>query len=328
MRNGTRPVLRLTIWYVMILAAIVLTFSLVTFGLSINEFERAARELTVPICVVEPCPDMQIYLLLRQQLIEDGPQRFMTNLFMFDASIIVLGAIASYLLAKQTLKPIEDSLLAQARFSSDVSNELRTPLAIMQSEIEVELRNKQASARSYRQLLESNLEEVERMRQLTNRLLSLSSNKKLVMKSVDLESVAITAVNRMMTPAIDKQVAIENNVHSHLVYGNEDSLVDVLTILIDNAIKYSPSGSQIDLISKKVGKKVQVSVIDQGVGISLDHQTKIFERFYRLDKSRSKVGNEGFGLGLALAKRIIELHKGRVWVISQPGHGSTFTVEF
>ena len=239
---------------------------------------------------------------------------------------LALGGGASYLLARRTLQPIEDALESQSRFSSDAAHELRTPLAIMQSEIEVEMRNKKATKASHEATLVSNLEEVERLRTLADRLLLLAGNQDLPLGSVQLEETAIDAVNRLIPLAQDKQISVHNEVKPSVVRANYESLADIITILIDNAIKYSPTHSTITLTSASNEKYAFLSVSDEGQGLTAEEQTKIFDRFYRADAARSAQNVEGHGLGLSIAKRLIELQDGKIEVTSSENKGSIFTV--
>jgi signal transduction histidine kinase len=314
--------LRLTAWYMAILMVLSLLFSLIVYNIASHEFQRAVgprRPGEMQLYV-----DSDIVNDLRQQRIEDSSHRLIADLLAFNFFTLALGGAASYLLARRTLRPIEDALEAQSRFSSDAAHELRTPLAIMQSEIEVELRDKKASKQTHEQTLASNLEEVERLRTLTDRLLLLAGNQELPLGTVSIEDAAIEAVNRMIPLAQAKNISIDNAVVPVNARANYDSLVDTLTVIIDNAIKYSPEGSQVSLKSATFDKIVELRVTDEGPGLSEQEQAKIFDRFYRADSARSAQHVEGHGLGLSIARRLMSLQHGSVSVQSQPGKGATF----
>jgi signal transduction histidine kinase len=112
-----------------------------------------------------------------------------------------------------------------------------------------------------------------------------------------------------------------------VVMADESSLTELLVILLDNAVKYSPEKSKVTLKVSFEGKHVVVSVADEGVGISADHLPHIFDRFYRADSSRTGGETHGYGLGLALAQKIAQLHKTTITVTSKQGKGSTFAVQ-
>ncbi len=231
------------------------------------------------------------------------------------------------LLARRTLQPIEEAMESQARFSSDAAHELRTPLSVMQSEIEIALRDKKSSKTTQKETLESNLDEVHRLRALTDRLLMLANMKELQLGPTQLEEVAIDAVGNVIPLAQDKDISIDNQVGSLKAHANRESLTDVVTILLDNAIKYSPKKSHVVIAAVERNKRIQLTVTDNGPGITPKDQQHIFDRFYRADTSRSKANVEGHGLGLSIASRIMEAHGGDITLTSSPKKGSQFTLD-
>lgn len=315
--------LRLTAWYMIILMFISLLFSVILYRVASDELSRAFGPRG---------ENMRIYVNnervvdVRDQMIRESNERLVGNLVLFNVLVLVGGGGVSYVLARRTLLPIEDALEAQSRFSSDAAHELRTPLAVMQSEIEVGLRDTSATKAKYRGVLESTLDEVHRMRTLTDRLLLLARNDMIERTQVDTNDVAIDVLNRAIPLASSKDINIENNIGSHTVVADKDSLVDVLSILVENAVKYSSKKSTITLSSTPHQRSVDILVADKGIGISEADQAKIFDRFYRADISRSKQNVEGYGLGLSIASRLMELQHGTIFVKSQEGQGSTFTI--
>lgn len=165
------------------------------------------------------------------------------------------------------------------------------------------------------------------MQTLTERLLLLANNHTVELTKVDIETVAVEAMNRLIPLASSKHISIENNVASKQVMADPQSLTDVLTILIDNAIKYSPEKSLIIIESLEHENSVSIKIKDQGIGIKQTDISHLFDRFYRADASRSKLNVEGYGLGLSIAKRLVELQGGTIEVDSIVGTGSTFTVK-
>jgi two-component system sensor histidine kinase CiaH len=316
--------LKLTAWYLAIIMLISLTFSLILYQVSSNELRRGlppgttTRQLFI---------DPDAFETLRQQRITEANGNLISNLVLLNLVTAGLGGGASYFLAKRTLRPIAEAMEAQGRFTSDASHELRTPLTVMQTENEVALRNPNLSKSEMRALLESNLEEVNRLRALSDRLLELANGTGLDLKPVSVEEPAIEAVNRVMRAAQAKKVTVENNVAPLQILGDADKLADLLTILLDNAIKYSPVKTAITLSSEQRGRYVHLKVTDHGMGIKASDIPHIFDRFYRADISRTKQHIAGFGLGLSIAQRIAGLHQGTVLVTSTPGKGSVFTVK-
>lgn len=316
--------MRLTLWYMVILMTISVLFSVLLYRVASDEFDRAfgqRGEMSRVFVSEDGIIDV------RERIIRDSNQRLFTNLLLFNALVLVAGGGVAYLLARRTLEPVELALEAQSRFSSDAAHELRTPLSVMRSEIEVGLRDTAATKKSQRELLQSNLDEVQRMQTLTERLLLLANNHTIELTTVDVETVAVEAFNRSIPLASSKHISIENNVAAKHVLADAESLTDVLTILIDNAIKYSPENSTIVIESVDQDKSIELRVKDQGIGIPRADKDRVFDRFYRADTSRSKLNVEGYGLGLSIAKRLIELQHGTVTVTSTVGKGSIFTIK-
>ena len=317
-------VIRLTMWYMVIILVMSLLFSGIVFSLASREIERAfgprrPGEISIFINSDEA-------LQLRHDRINDSNGRLVLNLVVFNIMTLALGGICSYLLARRTLAPIEDALEMQSRFSSDAAHELRTPLAIMRTETEVALRDKKAGKPQLTETLQSNLDEIERLQTLTSRLLLLSEQHELELVPVQIDEVASEALTRAVPLASAKSIAIDNRVAPAMVQGNYDALVDTLGILIDNAIKYSPEKSTIMLNSRQQDGRVVIDVADKGEGIAKADQARIFDRFYRTDESRSSQHVEGHGLGLSIAKRLMEAQKGGVSVVSELGKGSVFSI--
>ena len=137
----------------------------------------------------------------------------------------------------------------------------------------------------------------------------------------------VRAAIKKVTPLAKRQkITIEEQLESATVFGSATQLTELSVILLDNAIKYSPKNTIITVVTNVHRRTVQLQVIDRGVGISAALLPHIFDRFYRADASRTKNQVPGYGLGLAIAQRITELHQGRLAVKSEVGRGSTFTL--
>lgn len=176
------------------------------------------------------------------------------------------------------------------------------------------------------ELLESNLDEVGRLRSLTDRLLLLSNLKSIELAPTALDDVATEAINRVIPMAQAKHIGIESTIRKQQASANAELLTDTLVILLDNAIKYSPKKSAVTISAKEQGKHILVEVADNGPGIAAEDLPHIFNRFYRADSSRSKENIEGHGLGLSIAKRSIEAMDGTITAASETGKGTTFTL--
>jgi len=322
------PTMRLTLWYMLILSILSLLFSTIVFQITARELHRPyGPRQNIPGLRINDTTLADEFEQLRLARENEATKHLIENLVVFNFITIAAGGFASYLLAKRTLHPIEQALEAQTRFSSDVAHELRTPLAVMQSEIEIGLRAPKATSEDRKELLESNLDEVHRLRALTDRLLILASEKELPLAPTHLDDVATEAINRVISLAQTHKIGIESTVGKQIAEANFDTLTDAVVILLDNAIKYSPAKSEVTISAEDHGKHILLHIADNGIGIAEDDLPHLFDRFYRADTSRSKKNVDGHGLGLSIAKRIVESHNGKISVTSTEGKGTTFTIK-
>ncbi len=326
--DSRSPALRLTLAYAAIIMVISVCFSVSLYRVSADQLKQGLRNQYLHYRsyggFVVP-PSVSSY----DDELRDGTQRLALELVYFNLIILIVGTGLSYWLAKRTVRPIEEALEAQSRFTGDASHELRTPLTAMQTEIEVALRNPGLTKEEAKALLTSNLEEVAKLRALSDGLLRLArrNGAELATQTVSLEDVASETMNQLIPVAQARGVAIQNEVGAIAVQGDQVSLRELAVILVDNALKYSDRGTTVRLTAKRQGKQAYFSVIDEGHGIRASDLPHIFDRFYRSDSSRSKVQADGYGLGLSIAKKIVDLHRGSIEVRSTLGKGSTFIVK-
>lgn len=315
--------LRLTAWYVVLVMLVSLLFSYVLYEVATNEFSHALRPINT---VGNSKMSQELNTFTVQERVEESLNRLVGSLLVFNVAVLGAGIVASYLLARRTLQPIKEAHDSQARFATDAAHELRTPLAVMQAEIEVTLRNKKVTTKEQRETLVSVLEEVGRLRTLTDRLLQLASRQKLSCSKVDVEVAVIDAVTHVVSLAQAREIEIDNQVSAMTTEAHFESVIEIVEILLDNAIKYSPIGSRVIVRGKQTSHFVEISVVDEGPGIIPTEQHKIFDRFYRTDSSRSKENVEGHGLGLSLAKRLADQMSGTLRVQSDGKKGTVFTL--
>lgn len=253
------------------------------------------------------------------------------RLVVANIGMLAFGSGVSYLLARRSLRPLEEALAAQGRFTSDAAHELRTPLTVMKTELEVAKKSKSISTKEVKEIFASNLEEIAKLEQLTSALLRLASSSESVDKShwrqYKLDDILSAAERRVSDRATKKNITISRKKTSYLVHGDPDQLVEMFVTLLANAVKYSDGSSGVSIEASHRGDSVIVSVVDHGIGIAEVDLPHIFERFYRADQSRNKVKADGYGLGLSLAKAIADVHGAEIKVKSEYGKGSTFTVE-
>lgn len=315
---------RLMLSYTAILMTLSLLFSAVLFAVATGEVNRALGPRRPGEALI--FADNDTFTTARQLRIQEGEGRLIASLVLFNLVVLAGGSALSYLLAKRTLEPIKQAHEAQARFTSDAAHELRTPLAVMQTEIEVSLRDKKAGKKQYKDTLKSGLEEVSRLRLLTDRLLRLASQDSLPFEVVSLERAVAESVGHNLAQAKQRKIVINNQVGQDKAYGHFESVVNVVDILLDNAVKYSPPNTTVTIQTVTKDKRVEILVEDEGAGIPVDEREKIFERFYRMDTSRSKVNVEGHGLGLSLARRLAGEMKGTLEVEGGSEKGTVFSL--
>ncbi|MCX6810403.1 MAG: HAMP domain-containing sensor histidine kinase [Candidatus Berkelbacteria bacterium] len=330
----TAAITKLTVFYVLIVMFISIGFSVAIFQISSNEIDRGLNRQNIMLQNLPPRNDSHLlddFANLRVQQLNDSNNHLRTNLIYFNLLILILSTFASYFFARWTLRPLEEAIEEQNRFTADASHELKTPLAAMRSEIEVSLRDKSSSLAESKRLLNSNLEEIEKLETLSGALLKLAKldeTNKLEFEALNLDEIIVEAYEKVEGLAKKKSIDIDAKLVSARILGDKPSLTELFVILLDNAIKYSPSGSKIKVKLTSDGKHSEASIKDHGVGIKSSELPHIFDRFYRADQSRNKEKAEGYGLGLSIAKRIVDLHSGKILAISIPGKGTEFIVKF
>jgi len=231
----------------------------------------------------------------------------------------------------QMLSRLETALETQKRFAADASHELRTPLTALRGEIEVALR-RDRTAEEYVRVLDSALEEAERLSRLAEDLLTLTRSEAGVLEpqiqEVDLAERVGRTVSRLSQEAAEKEILISGPGEEAVTAEVDPDLFDRLVWnLLGNALKFSPRGGTVDIGLTNDHQGAVLEIADTGPGIPEDQLEKIFERFFRTDKARTHGGDtSGTGLGLAIAKAIVELHRGGISAENRPGKGAVFRV--
>ena len=246
----------------------------------------------------------------------------------------------------EMISRLDQSFRQMKQFSSDASHELKTPLTILKGEVEVMLR-KERTSQEYEQTLRSNLEEINRMSQIVEDLLNLSKADtgeiRLNKEDVNLTEILNEVVVQMERLAKTKKLHLSaTNHHQDIhIFGDALRLRELFINLIENGIKYTEEGGSIhiilqkeypppvtgqpDWVEREKGQFVKIIVSDTGIGIAKEDQERIFNRFFRVDKARSREQG-GSGLGLSICKWIVEAHQGEIGVESELAKGSSFIV--
>ena len=241
---------------------------------------------------------------------------------------LLLFLLVSILLARWAIHPVEQAWEQQRQFVSDASHELKTPLTVILTDTEL-LQSGSCSEEDRSRFLSSIQTMAEQMRGLVEELLSLTRADHTDIRKdqhpMDLSACVSEAVLPFEPVFFENGLTLEENVEKSVrVKGNEDQLRQVVGILLDNARKYSSPGTQTTVSLTRQGKNALLKVSSHGEEISREDLQNIFRRFYRLDKARSM--NQSYGLGLAIAKQIVENHRGKIWAESKDGI-NTFCVQ-
>lgn len=328
---------RLAALYLAVIMLISLFFSVNIYQLSIGEFDRGFHQQQDvsqdsgggPIDLL-PKALRKEFMRNQDYIYQEAKTRVFNRLVFTNLIILVGGGALSYYLARRTLKPIEEAHAAQSRFTADASHELRTPIAAMQSEIEVTLMDPKLTLPQAKKVLVSNLEELVKLTSLTEGLLKLATleHGDVGGQEVGVNGIVHDAVGRVSATAEAKNIIISvNGETKSKVAGDAASLTEAIVVLLENAVKYSPDKSEVKVNVFTDTKKVILEVEDHGAGIKSKDLAHIFERFYRADSARSNSHTDGYGVGLAIAKNIVDLHGGTILAKSKPNKGSTFTIE-
>lgn len=260
---------------------------------------------------------------------------YLLNLIYTFLAVALVMLVAIYFIsrffANKSIKPIKETFDKQKQFIADASHELKTPLAVINTNAEVLLSNGEDTIKNQSKWIYYIKSEVERMTKLTNDLLYLAqsdhSNIKLIFTDFDLSETVESVILAMEASAFENDMLLDYSIQPNvMVNGNMEQIKQVIFILLDNALKYTNPKGKIYLSLKKNNAKAVITESNTGKGIPEEQLDKIFDRFYRVNKSRSR-DSGGYGLGLSIAKTIIEQHNGKISVKSKVNETTTFIVE-
>ena len=259
--------------------------------------------------------------------VNDALSRLVRQLVLASGVGIVLGALASLLMATRSLRPIGQAFERQREFVADASHELRTPLTLIRTNVEAWLRRASGANRAYAQNV---VDEVEQLNRIVGDLttLALADSKQLPIdrQSIELNDVVQGLMAQTKALAEERGVRLRPDLNGGVrVEADLNRVRQLLLILIDNALSHTPSGGEVSIGVIRQDGRARVTVVDNGDGIPPADLPHIFERFYRADKARTRE-NGGSGLGLAIAKWIVDAHKGEIAVRSTEGKGTEVAV--
>lgn len=262
-------------------------------------------------------------------------QTIITNLiYTFIAvglAMIIVIYFTSRFFANRSIAPIKEAFYKQKQFIADASHELKTPLAVIQTNADVLLSFSDDTIRNQVKWLHHIKSETERMKTLTGDLLYLTemddARTGMIYTNFDLSEAVESVMLTMEAVIYEKELSFQYEVDSNITaHGNSEQMKQVVMILLDNAIKYTNARGSIILSLKKRHNDVLLEVTNTGEGIPPEHLEHIFDRFYRIDASRSRQRGS-HGLGLAIAKSIVEQHKGKIYAKSALQESTSFYVQ-
>ena len=246
---------------------------------------------------------------------------------------LVLVAFGGWLLVRQATAPVEHSMDTMRRFMADAAHELRTPIAVLRSRAEVALQRERDGG-AYAEALRRVESEAARLGATVEDLLTLAradaGERRIERRRVFLDDLALDAAAGARALADKRGVALEVGTFEEAVLSGDPALVrQLLMIVLDNAVKFTPAGGRVRLGVGAPGGQAEVAVEDTGIGIREDQLPHIFERFYRGDPARARGDSaDGAGLGLAIARWIADAHGARIDVTSEPGKGTRMAIRF
>lgn len=262
-----------------------------------------------------------------------GMQKATYALIFLGVLALVISSVVGHIMSGKAIVPLREAYEKQRQFAADASHELRTPLAVVMASADLLENDPSIQSPFLKQVIADVRDEVKKMTKLVGDLLTVarSDNKALKLKLQRFDLAALLGQTlRVMQPLADKKqivLTVNEKLTKTEIQADEQKIKQLVLILVDNAVKYTPEGGRVTIgLSVPEKGRVQFFVQDTGIGISKENQERVFDRFYRVDKARSREMG-GNGLGLAIAHEIVNLHKGTIAVSSELGKGTRFTVE-
>ncbi|MEW9096017.1 MAG: HAMP domain-containing sensor histidine kinase [Clostridiaceae bacterium] len=253
---------------------------------------------------------------------------FTTLFFVGIIMLCVIFAISLFF-ASRSIEPIAEAWEKQKQFIADASHELKTPLAIINANSDALIANQEETIKSQKKWLDYIKTQTDRMGKLVNDLLYLAktedTNSKMFNSPFDISQVVSDVILSMEAVIFEKDIRLLQEVEANIIIKSDcEKIKQVVTILMDNAIKYTDEKGRIDITLKKTRNQLVFSIKNSGKGIPKENLPKLFDRFYRADPARTQE-NGGYGLGLPIAKAIIDRLHGKIYAHSQENEGTTFT---
>jgi len=297
-------------------------------ALSSESKQRILRDYNLRYMISNKGKEIKIAFIDISDDIKTLENTVVTLIFSCVAALIAFFFISLYL-SKWALRPVERAWEQQRRFVADASHELKTPLTVILANTGILKSNRLSTVEQQMNWIENTGAEATRMKKLVDSLLFLAkadnTELSVTLSKVNLSDIAISSALAFESVAFERGVLLATSEIAADIYisGNEAQLKQLIGILLDNAVKYSEEKGVVTLSLETRQSKAALTVHNQGSYMAADDLEHVFDRFYRADKSRSA---EGYGLGLAIAKSIVDAHGGKISVRSDAVHGTTFTV--
>ena len=298
-----------------------------------NEREQMTRIMMTAKTVVNDDGSVQtVYVGKDVTAMYNGLQKSTYAMVVLGIVALLLATVLGHILSGRAMVPLREAYEKQRQFAADASHELRTPLAVVMASADLLENDPSITSPFLKQVIADVRDEVKKMTRLVSDLLLVarSDNKALKLKLQKFDAAELLSQTaRLMQPLADKKhIALDiRNCDAHVIQADEQKIKQLMLILVDNAVKYTPDGGEVHVGFEKAPQgHVRFFVQDTGIGIAKEDQRRIFDRFYRVDKARSREMG-GNGLGLSIAQEIVNLHQGNIEVASTLGKGTRFTVE-
>lgn len=298
-----------------------------------NEREQMTRIMMTAKTVVNDDGSVQtVYVGKDVTAMYNGLQKSTYAMVVLGIVALLLATVLGHILSGRAMVPLREAYEKQRQFAADASHELRTPLAVVMASADLLENDPSITSPFLKQVIADVRDEVKKMTRLVSDLLLVarSDNKVLKLKLQKFDAAELLSQTaRLMQPLADKKhIALDiRNCDAHVIQADEQKIKQLMLILVDNAVKYTPDGGEVHVGFEKAPQgRVRFFVQDTGIGIAKEDQRRIFDRFYRVDKARSREMG-GNGLGLSIAQEIVNLHQGSIEVASMLGKGTRFTVE-
>ncbi len=316
-------VIKLTLWYVVLALSLSLSFSGILFYFAHNEIkeglDRQYNELTINEKDTVRSPR------IISANLKESTQHLTADFMLLNVVVVIGASFFGYILAKRTLKPIEEAHDALNRFSMEASHELKTPLTSIRAATETVLITNDTV--NYQKTLQDNLEDINKLDRLTSYLLQVAQNgydvPHSLNESMNIKTLIMESIKSHQTLIKKHNLKIIKDLQPLQIEANYFSLNQLVNIILDNAIKYNQKNGTIIIATKTEKAKLLIRIEDSGIGINKSDLKNIYNLFYR-SKHSSQLN--GFGVGLYLAHQIVARHKGKIDIKSKVNKGTVVQV--